>query len=179
METWSAPTDGVSLADRARAAFFLATASIFAVRNRAVKLKDIAEEVERWRIGAALCREAIHSREWGAAMDRALVDALSASAAYLEELAKFIETATRDSPYVIGRGSRNRAPGGSEDKPGDDAIRGQVRALAKATEEIFGSFLYGTVATAASIATGASITQKSVENWCGDLPRSPRNEFAS
>ncbi len=173
METWGAPTDGISLADRACGAFFIAIATIFTVRNRAVTKNDIADEAKRWRTGAALCREAIHSPQWGAPTDRATVDALSLSAAYFDELANFIETATRGSPYVIGRDSHNRAPGG------DDAIRGQVRALAKVTEEILGSFLYGTVAIAASVATGESISPKSVENWCSDLPRSPRNKFPS
>jgi hypothetical protein len=179
MENWDAPTDRVSLVDGACAAFFLATATIFAVQNRAVRERYVAEEVGRWRTGAALCRQAINSPEWGAPTDRATVDALSLSAAYMEKQANFIETATRGSPYVIGRSSRNRAPGGSKDKPGDDAIRGQVSALAKATEEIFGSFLYGTVAIAASVATGKSISPKSVQNWCSAPPRSPSNEFAS
>jgi len=167
-----------SFADRLCAAFFLATTIIFTVKNRTVRKYDIEREVRRWRAGASLCREALYSPH-RAPIDPALHKALSASGAYFEEWAKFIETTSLNSPYLIERGSRNRAPGGSSDTFGDDAIRGQVRALAEATRQIFGTILYRTVARAASVATGESISPKSVQNWCGDLPRSPRNEFRS
>ncbi len=184
METWDAPTrrspvapfdpeyqsSEVSFTDRLCAAFFLATTIIFTVKNRTVRKYDIEREVRRWRAGASLCREALYSPH-RAPIDPALHKALSASGAYFEKWAKFIETTSLNSPYLIERGSRNRAPGGSSNTFGDDAIRGQVRALAEATRQIFGTILYGTVARAASVATGESISPKSVQNWCGDPRR--------
>jgi len=157
MEAWDAPTCGVSLAHRACAAFFLATAIIFAVRNQAVTESKVARELKRWRDGAALCREALHAPH-RASVDRALSDALSASAAYFEGWAKVLTNANMNSTYLIERAS-------GEER---DDIRAQVRHVATVTREIFGSFMYGTVATAASTATGFPISPKDVENWCHD-----------
>jgi hypothetical protein len=170
METWGTPTHEVCLADRACASFFLATAIVFAIGNRTVREYDIRAEVQRWRAGAALCRGALQSPH-RARVDPALQDALSAAAAYFEEWAELVEGANVNSPYRIGRASRERAPGGKKDVPGDDHIRGQVREVAAVTEKIFGSFLYRTVATAATVATGSLISAGNVERWCLSLSR--------
>jgi hypothetical protein len=164
-------TREVSFADQLCAAFYLATVLEFAVPKKAVTVFGIKKEAQRWRTGADLCREALSSPDWGALTDPTLANALAAAAVFFERRANFIEIQRRDSPYVVERNSRNRAPGGSSEKLGDDAIRGQVRALAKVTQTIFGSYLYRTVATAASVASGLSVSQKDVENWCDGLPR--------
>ena len=40
-----------------------------------------------------------------------------------------------------------------------------------ATRAIFGKFLYGTLVTVATVALGTKkVTEKSVINWCSDLP---------
>jgi hypothetical protein len=156
IETWHAPTGGVSLADQACASFFLATSIIFGVGNHAVTESRIQKELKRLRDGAALCREALHSPH-RAASDPELAAALAASAAYFEEWAKVLSNANMNSPYLVERATGDR-----------DDTRVQVRHVATVTREIFGSFMYGTVATTASVAKGSSITWKNVENWCND-----------
>ena len=116
METWDASTAGVSDSERASASFFLAAAIIFARENATIKEQDIKQEAERWRAGAALCREAIYSPH-RARVDPALADALRTLAAYFEEWAKFIQTASAGSPYLIGREAKYGAPGGKGGSP--------------------------------------------------------------
>jgi hypothetical protein len=172
MQTWDVSDLDVSLEEQACAAFFLIILVELGVPKSAVKDHDIRKEIERWRFAAGMCREALEVPHKGR-LDRDLARALTTSAGYFEEWAKFIGTASKNSPHVIGRAGQNRAPGGEKDKSGDDAIRGHVRAIAIATRDIFGSFLCGTVAKAASVAldrpTEKPITGKSVENWCAEV----------
>ena len=165
LEKWGQSIDGVSLTERACASFFLATAIVFAVGNQIVRAQDIEQEVQRWRTGAELCREALQSPH-RAAVDPQLARALSESAAYFGSWAVLIETANADSPYHVKKVEITRTPGSKGNKPGNKNIRAQVCDVALTTRGIFGSFLYGTVATAASVATGLPIAAKSVENWC-------------
>jgi hypothetical protein len=44
-----------------------------------------------------------------------------------------------------------------------------VRVIASETYPILGSFLYTTLATAASVAFGLNIDDKCVENWCASV----------
>jgi hypothetical protein len=159
------------LANSAGASFFLATAIIFTLRNRTVKEYDIEQEAWRWQTGAALCREALSSPH-RATVDPALAAALSMSADYFDGHATSIGTGATASYYVIKRNSRLRAPGE------DENIRGQVREVAAVTKKIFGRALYGTVATAASVATDLKISGNNAEKWCADLPAPLRNELS-
>jgi hypothetical protein len=165
MEKWGQSIDGVSLTDRACASFFLATATVFAIGNPIVRARDIEKEVQRWRTGANLCREALQSPHRAIVVPQ-LAKALSESAAYFESWAALIETANANSPYHVRKVEVSRTPGSNSNREGNKNIRGQVCDVALTTREIFGSFLYGTVATAASVATGSPISAKRVENWC-------------
>ncbi len=158
------------LADSACASFFLATAIIFTIRNATVREHDLELEVSRWRDGAKLCREALSSPH-RATVEPDLAAALKMSADYFEGWAKFIELTSAGSPYLIKRNAHERAPGGRKGTGGNENVRGQVRELAEATEQIFGTFLYGTVARAASVATGLKISSENVEKWCSGLSR--------
>jgi hypothetical protein len=170
MDTWGV-TRWVPVVDRLCAAFYLAAVFAFAPKRpvnfpkTTVKASDFEKEVKRWRTGANLCREALCSPNWPPPLDPEVAAALEASAAFLEEQANFIEACGRGNPYAIGRSSRRRAPGGSKDKPGDDAVRGPTRVLALATEEIFGRPMRKIVATTASTASGVPVSAKAVENW--------------
>jgi hypothetical protein len=156
MEKWDTPTDGVLLPDQACASFFLATSIIIGVGNHAIKESNIQKELTRCQDAATLCREALCFPH-RAANDPDLAAALSLSAAYFEEWAKILKNSNMNSPYLV-----ERATGGSDD------IRAQVRHVATVTREMFGSFMYRTVATAASVATGSAISWKQVANWCDD-----------
>jgi hypothetical protein len=170
-ETWDPDQSmyGVSLTDRACTSFFLATAIVFSVGNQVRRASKIEREAQDWRTAAELCAKlcaepGAPQQHLHAAIDPDLIDALRKSAAYLEKVANFIQTTNEDSPYLIGREAKLRAPGGNEN------IRGQVRDVAAVTKKIFGQVLYGTVATAANVASGLKISGKNVAKWCADLP---------
>jgi hypothetical protein len=152
------------LADSACASFFLATAIIFTFRNRTGTERDLKQEVQRWRTGAQLCREA-RSSPHRATVDPTLAAALALVTDYFEGHIASIETTAAGSPYFIGRNARERAPGGGKNAIGNENVRGQVCDLARITQKIFGSFLHTPVATAASVATGLPINSTTVENW--------------
>jgi hypothetical protein len=156
--------------DEAAVAFFASAVIIFTLRNRVVKKHELEKEAERWQDGAALCREALSGLH-RARVDPALAAALSVSADYFEGHATSIKTASASSPCVVERNARKRAPGGGKGTDGNENVRGQVRKVAEVTEQIFGTFLYGTVACAASVATGLKISRKNVEKWCSGLSR--------
>lgn len=160
--------------DQAAVAFFTSAVITFAIGNPTVREGAIAHEARRWRIGAALCREALSGMH-RATVDPHLAAALRMSADYFEGFARSVETASAGSPYVIGRNSRKRAPGGGNERLGDENVRGQVCDLAEVTRKIFGSVLRGPVA---SVATGLDIQPKSVENWSTSTPRFPNNELS-
>jgi hypothetical protein len=79
------------------------------------------------------------------------------AAEYLDSLAAATpELCAAGHPLVIDRDQGNRR------------TRGYVRALAGQTRSMFGSPLYGTLATTANVALSPSIpvTAKQVRNWC-------------
>jgi hypothetical protein len=156
------------LAESAVASFFLAGAIIFTLGNKTARAHDIEREVSRWRAGAKLCREALVV-QYPIVVDPDVAAALRLSTDYFERRASFIERTATSSPYLIGREARQRAPGRNEN------VRGQVRDLAIVAHKIFGSFLHAPVATTASVATGKTISVKSVENWS---KASPNNKFS-
>jgi hypothetical protein len=167
LDNWveaSLETRDATANDAACAAFFAYAVIIFTLGNRSVKEQDIKREMSRWRDGAAICREAL-SGVHRATVDPALAAALSMSADYFEEWARSLERSAANSPYLIGRGALERAPGGKKNAGGDENVRGQVCDVANLTQQVFGSFLHKPVATTASVATGLVIASKSVENW--------------
>ena len=156
------------LAESACASFFLAAAIIFTRGIRTVREQDLKQEAQRWRTGAALCREACLGMH-RARLDHDLAEALSTSAAYFDEHADSIGTAPGSDFYIVERRGLERAPGANRGSTGDEDVRGQVGHLAWAAKLIFGSFLHKPVAITASVATGVTISPKSVENWSRSL----------
>ena len=148
VETWAVRK--CDLAERGCASFFLATAIIFSRKNSAVTKSKLDAELNRWQFGAVLCREALDM----ARCDQKIAHALETSAAYFEEWAKELSTANMNSPYLVKRASRAR-----------DHIRGLVRDVAVVAKKIYGSSMYGTVATAASAAACSDISLETVEDW--------------
>ncbi|MDR3420101.1 MAG: hypothetical protein P4L80_02475 [Xanthobacteraceae bacterium] len=157
-DTWlGGPCPSIDLTDQACVAFFLAAVIESAIPKKAVSEHAIAQEAQRWRAGAALCREATYSPHRGP-IDCELREALRISSAYFNEWAAFVETAS-EGPYKIKRGTRKLGP-----LAGNDAARGYVRAVAEVLSDLFSSPLRGTIATTATIVLGCSISNKDVEN---------------
>lgn len=164
-EAWE--VDCVSVSDRACVGYFVAAAIQFGVvgpsiagSGAKVTKSSLANLLKRWRDVALECRRAEHYPAFIASGDDNLKEALERVARRFDEYATFVEKANAESAYILPRSSRKR---------NDDLIRGQTRALAAATRKIFGEFLYGTVATTASVASGHEIKDASVRDWCADL----------
>jgi len=79
---------------------------------------------------------------------------MAASQAYREMGA---ETYAADTRVVLDRAR------------GDGDIRWFALAIASKCQELFGSPLYGTTATIASVALGRKVERRSVREWCDDL----------
>jgi hypothetical protein len=168
METWEIcrfPAsknidEGVSLQDRACAAFFAAI--VLELANfRAIATRVQADEFAKpWLSAAGLCWS-IMRHEPRLAIDPEFARALSIVGEYLEDQGRLREQ--KDGLYIVERSSKKR---------GDDGTRARVRALAAVTHAIFGQFLYGTVATIATVALqiNPAITSRSVRSWCRGLP---------
>jgi hypothetical protein len=168
METWEIclfPAsknldEGVSLQDRACAAFYAAIVLELA-HCRAIATRAQADELARpWLSAAELCWWVMR-HESRPRIDPELAGALSIVGEYLEDQGRVQEQ--RDSLYIVERSSKKR---------GDDKIRARVRVLATATHAIFGQFLYGTVATVATVALqiNPAVKGRSARNWCRGLP---------
>jgi len=161
MEKWGLSTLGVSVADQACAAFYGYAVIELGVPKIAMTQSALSKIIEPWRSAAKLCRWLAADSPTGRPNED-IEKALLTSAAYLDEGADFIENANRSKPYFLPRSTGKRGVG-------DDLTRGYVRALALGTRAIFGKFLYGTLATTASVALNKSIDRKTVEDWCSDL----------
>jgi hypothetical protein len=103
-----------------------------------------------WSGGAALCRSEQESM--------AAKNSLELAAA-LERVAQHFETVARrwdriDERRLIGKRSR------------DDDARAYVRVLGDVTEKLFGTTLYRSVATVATIALGRNMSWGLVRQWC-------------
>jgi len=163
METWGLFAMGVSPQDQACAAFYCCIVTELGVPKQPAMLRHVLKSVKPWQSAAALCRMA-QKIPGHAPLDSEIVKALSIVAEYFDDQARFIEQANRQSPYFIKRSSGLRGVA-------DDKIRGSVRAIARGMHAIFGSFLYGTLATTASVVLKRKIDAKKVENWCADLTK--------
>lgn len=157
----------VPLSDQACAAFFISVAwRIGSPSPRHVWTRVEAEkQAIRWEAAGALCRsvasEPMFAEHRAAATQMA--DFFQKNATSLRERGYPANLDRRVEPYVLGRSSRLR---------GDDDVRAHTRAIAADARRLFGSWLYGTVATVATVALDKKVSQKSVENWCEGLPTS-------
>lgn len=172
LRTWEISDAGVSLNEQACAALFAFSAFNFSNSPRTIGTRSQAEALAALDFDAAeVCR-------------RLACEAppLSPERRALEVAAEFIKNHTRwklehllSSPYTIGdRSSRpdNNDSKGQKLGPGARVeARGRVRALAAETHAIFGQYLYGTVATVATVALqiDPTISKQDVRNWCSDL----------
>jgi hypothetical protein len=161
LETWGISNLGVPLHEQACAAFFSGVVLELGVPKNARTGRDVAAIMRPWRSAAAQCQIALNM-PGRPGIEPELASALSASREYFEDYAQFLERAIKNSPYFFPR---------SSGKPGEDQIRGKVRAIAVVTQKIFGSFLCGTVATVATVALQLSPNLKKdrVIDWCSGL----------
>lgn len=157
LKHWKKPDLDFSLQDQACAALFAYTVVEFSF-SRSIGTRSNAKAQAAPLFSAAeTCRWIANEPPYPSPEEKS---ALEVAAAYIENRAGWQLGVLLNSPYIVGeRSSRMR---------GDDKIRGQVRALAAATHRIFGSFLYGTVATVATVALQKAVTKQSVINWCSD-----------
>ena len=161
MQKWGVSELGISLPDRACAAFYSWVVIELGVPKESATRQGIAAMAKPWHSAAERCRMAIHS-PGRPGLEPELARALEMSSQYLEEYSQFIiESAGRDGPYILKRSSGQR---------NDNSTRGKVRALAMGTKAMFGSYLYRTVSTVASVALQTDVDWESVRNWCQDLP---------
>ena len=151
------------LPDHACAAFCACVMITLGVNNPAVTRAGIEAQASEWRLAASLCRLRLSERSF-ALLNPELAGHYSAVIADLEEQANFIETAARlNRSHYLERSSGARGAG-------DDDVRAQARAIALGAREIFGTFLYGTVATVMSVALRIDVNERKVRDWCADLP---------
>jgi len=156
--------------EQACAAFFISVAwTIWNPSGRLVWTKADAEKQATELEGAAawsrwFATEPMFAEHHAAATEMA--DVFQKHAISLRERGYLANLEREVEPYVLGRSSGLRGPG-------DDKIRGYTRAIAADAHRIFGSWLYGTVATVATVALepDKEVSPKSVENWCSDLQK--------
>jgi hypothetical protein len=143
--------------DEACVAFFAAAVIEFKLANKPVYASDVSELIGPWREAARQCRLALRNPLFRPLVDGEFERSLSIVERFFEERAAFVESGS--SPYLLGRERK------------DDAARGIVRGIAKQTKLIFGQFLYGTIATVASVGLQphAEIGPESVRKWCAGL----------
>jgi hypothetical protein len=159
--TWGLPEACISPSDRACAAFY--ASAVQALTFPHVVTRAQAKNLARpWLSAAALCRKVLE-HEPAPRINPELAKALETVGPYFEREGRLREQ--KGSPWIAERSSKAR---------GDDEARARVRALAPGTHAIFGSYLYGTLATVVTVALQIEpkITPKSVANWCADLPPS-------
>ncbi len=163
LEHWGLSEDHAPLPDQACAAFMACAVITLGVANKAVTRAGIEAQAKEWRRAASLCQAAL-ALPGRPQFDPELAASLSASGEYLEEYAQYIEaSAPLNFSHYLPRSSDKSGGGG-------DDLRAQARAIAVGARAIFGSFLYGIVATTTSVALQTDVREKSVRDWCADLP---------
>jgi hypothetical protein len=155
MEHWGVSDIGVSLPDQACAAFFCY--AITKLGKRPVKSTYISEHIGRWRAAARECHNALVGEF---PISAEVKKALSTVQNHFESQASFVEQVKKDNPYFIDRSKGER----------EDKARATCKALAMGTRAIFGSFLYRSLATVATVMFGTKIDWERVRDWCSDLP---------
>jgi hypothetical protein len=139
----------VPLSDQACAAFFISVAwRTGSPSPRHVWTRVKAEnQAVRWEAAGALCQsvasDPMFAKHQAAATEMA--DFFQKNATSLKERGYLADLDQQVKPYVLGRSSRRRG--------NDDDVRAHTRAIAADARRIFGSWLYGTVATVATAAS--------------------------
>jgi hypothetical protein len=152
MRNWVEPSlENFSLNDEACAAFFASVVIELGVPKEPATRRDIPA-LTPMLSAAEQCRFALSIPR--VKYDHELAKSLLMAKAYFEDEARKIT----NHPYFLGR------------RMGEgDTTRARVRAIAARTRAIFGKFLYGTVATVASIALQTEIGAETVRKWCSGL----------
>jgi hypothetical protein len=149
--------DAYSVMDRACAAFFAtAVLELSSTRNIQTR-KEAIKSSAPWRAAADLCWQVMRF-EPRAGLDRDFAPALALVGEFFESEATLRDQ--KEGFYIVERSSKLR---------GEDRVRALARVIAAESHTIFGSFLYGTVATVVSVALKKNVTPKSIENWCKGL----------
>jgi hypothetical protein len=153
------PPPDFSLQDHACAAFFAFAAWELNSKRNVITRTKKEGSVKQYTDAANLCRSTTHY-DYVRSANPKLDAVLSIAGWFFQDQARKIGQMA--GPHVIKRSSKTR---------GDDETRIHVRALATETHRLFGSFLYGTIATVATVGLEIkpAITAKSVENWCSGL----------
>lgn len=153
---WDIDDRHVSPQDRACAALFAFVVIEFAQKRTIITSAHAQASVAMWGDVVKCCRSV---PEHDTANNADLARSLAVVAKYFEDRASVFDP---KSPYFLSRSARERS---------DDETRARVRALGRMMHKIYGSFLYGTLATMATVALGLEdeIARKSAENWCSDL----------
>jgi hypothetical protein len=147
--------------ERAVCAVFLAVACECAVPKRSVRRQKIEGEVQRWRTGAALCREA-QDVPHRARIDPELARVLQTAANYFDHWGDFMEGA-KAGPSVIERGTRKLGQRG-----GDDDVRVRVRAVSRHILNVLGTALDGSVAAISNVVFDCKVDRSVVANWSSE-----------
>jgi hypothetical protein len=159
LETYDIRIKDVSPQDRACAAFFVYTVGELVNQRDIWTRQRAGQSAEPYLSAAKLCRREMH--EPLPMVNAELATALSMTAQYLEDQAGL----RQQNPYIVERSSKAR---------GDDKVRALVRLLAAQAFTLWGSFLYGVIATVASIAFERTVSPRNVRNWCEGLkPKAP------
>jgi hypothetical protein len=141
--------------EAAAASFFCYAVQALAISPIVSLRADHERAAANWHTAAERCRWALR-REGRVQVDIKFREALSIVGEYFEQKGK--ERELINNPFVVGK------------KRASDNIRVRVRALATRTQRLFGTFLYGTLATVATVGLGPpEIEEQSVRNWCSDL----------
>jgi hypothetical protein len=159
LKTWGVSDRDVSPQDQACAALFAFTVFEFS-QPRSVGTRSDAEALAAPLFSAAkTCRWIANEAPSPSPEEKG---ALEVAAAYIEKWVGWQLNHLLNSPYTIGKKSSGTR--------GDDKVRARVRALATATNRIFGKSLYGTVAiiTTVALEITPAIGKQSVINWCSE-----------
>jgi hypothetical protein len=156
LDNYGIDTLGVSLADRALAAFYGAVVIEYGIERPVLTAGQLNKRVCSFRAVAKGCRAALAALELPA-RDKDLVRSLWRSAAYMDELANSMERRYARSTNCLPRSSRER---------NDDGTRVKVRALAQINHSIFGEFLYGTLGSLSESLLDARVAKETIVSWC-------------
>lgn len=153
---------------RACAALFVDVVENLTRAAKIVKRADTDARAKPYFDAAKVCRAMIEDaeryergyEEAGEVLDFDLRRALKVVADILECEAK--RASAIDQPRVIERSAKS---------PGEDELRVKARMVGATMFSIYGKRNTAIVATIMSVATGAAVLQKSIENWCADIPQ--------
>jgi hypothetical protein len=114
-------------------------------------VKELEQGAKQFANVATACRNMI-DRDHRVRTDRKLAAALTRVANYFESW--FLEASRIESPHLVKHRTK------------DDQARSYARALGNETRNLFGTTLYTTVATTATVMLERPISPRQVRNWC-------------